>query len=199
MHREFLRNLKVGDQPLPKEIIDLIMDENGKDVAAALKKANAGDNGGTDGKMFTQEDVNRIVSDRLAKEREKVQNTGSKDMEQLQAEITRLQGELTAQAESHKQQLANVAFDHTLDAAIKAAHGRDTKAVRSMLDLDALKGSEDHQTAINAALEDLQKGSAWLFDIAPIPPYFPPGTGVSAPGTPMPINVADAFKPPTNY
>lgn len=196
MHRDFLRNLKVGDQPLPKEVIDAIMAENGRDVEAALKKANAGGNGGADGKMFTQEDVNRIVSDRLAKEREKVQNEGSKDTEQLQGEITRLQGELEAQAKAHKQQLSDMAFDHTLDNAIKEAKGRNPKAVRAMLDLDILKGSEDHGAAIKAALEGLQRGSGWLFD-DPVPPPYSANTGVgSIYGS---VNVADAFKPPKNY
>lgn len=69
MKREFLLNFKVGDQPLPKEVIDAIMAENGRDIEAA--KAHAGDHGGNGGKMFTQEDVNRIVSERLAREREK--------------------------------------------------------------------------------------------------------------------------------
>ena len=197
MHRDFLKNLKVGDQPLPKEIIDQIMVENGKDISAALKKANAGGNGGSDGKMFTQDDVNRIVSERLAKEREKVQNEGSKDTEQLQAEITRLQGELDAQAKAHKQQLSDMAFDHTLDNAIRAAKGRDPKAVRAMLDLDALKGNEDHGAAIKTALEGLQRGSAWLFDSDPIPPYFAPGTGTGA--CHGDAAVANAFKPPQNY
>ena len=32
MKREFLLNFKVGDQPLPKEIIDAIMAENGRDI-----------------------------------------------------------------------------------------------------------------------------------------------------------------------
>lgn len=35
MKREFLQNLKVGDQSLPKEVIDTIMEENGKDAEAA--------------------------------------------------------------------------------------------------------------------------------------------------------------------
>ena len=198
MHRDFLKNLKVGDQPLPKEIIDQIMDENGRDVAAALKKANAGGNGGADGKMFTQEDVNRIVSERLAKEREKVQNEGSKDTEQLQAEIDRLKGELDNQAKAHKQQLSDMAFDHTLNNAIKEAKGRDSKAVRAMLDLDALKGSEDHGAAIKAALESLQKGKGWLFDTGPVPPPYAAGTGTgfSFAGD---ADVANAFKPPKNY
>lgn len=32
MKREFLQNLRVGDQPLSKEVIDAIMEENGKDI-----------------------------------------------------------------------------------------------------------------------------------------------------------------------
>lgn len=35
MKREFLQNLKIGDAPLSKEIIDAIMEENGRDIEAA--------------------------------------------------------------------------------------------------------------------------------------------------------------------
>ncbi len=38
MKREFLQNLKVGDTALPKEVIDAIMDENGKDIEATKKQ-----------------------------------------------------------------------------------------------------------------------------------------------------------------
>lgn len=69
MKREFLQNFTINGQCLPKEAIDAIMAEHGRDIERA--KANAGANGGSDGKMFTQEDVNRIVSERLAREREK--------------------------------------------------------------------------------------------------------------------------------
>lgn len=195
MHRDFLRNFTVNGQPLPKEVIDAIMDENGRDIAAA--KANAGANGGSDGKMFTQEEVNRIVSERLNKERGKT-NNGLKDDEraQLQGEIDRLTGELATKDAAHKQQLADLAFDHTLDAAIKEAKGRDAKAVRSMLDLDALKSSEDHGAAIKAALEDLQKGSGWLFDADPLPPRYAAGTGTAGYRGPGSSIFADAFKPP---
>ncbi len=197
MHREFLRNFSINGQQLPKEVIDAIMAENGRDIEAA-KKAYAGGNSGTGEKMFTQEEVNRIVSERLTREREKLQAVdGSKDMEQLQGEITRLQGELTAQAEAHRQQLKNVAFDHALDAAIKEAKGRDGRAIRSMLDLDTLKGSEDHQTAIKTALEGLRTGSSWLFEADELPPPYAAGTGTGAyNGSP---SFADAFKPPTTY
>ena len=35
MKREFLQSFKVGDQALPKEIIDAIMEKNGQDIQAA--------------------------------------------------------------------------------------------------------------------------------------------------------------------
>ena len=152
MHRDFLRNFTVNGQQLPKEVIDAIMAENGRDIEAA-KKAYAGGNSGNGEKMFTQEEVNRIVSERLTREKEKLQAIdGSKDTEQLRGEITRLQGELAAQAESHKQQLANVAFDHTLDSAIKAA------------------------------LDGLRKDSSWLFEANEVPPPYAVGTGCGAYG-----------------
>ena len=39
MKREFLQNLKIGEQELPKEIIDAIMAENGKDIQQAKQSA----------------------------------------------------------------------------------------------------------------------------------------------------------------
>lgn len=69
MNKEFLKNFQVNGTPLTDEIIDSILAENGRDLEAA--KANPGANGGTGGKTFTQEDVNRIVSERLARERGK--------------------------------------------------------------------------------------------------------------------------------
>ena len=37
MKTDFLQNFKVGDQALPKEIIDAILAENGRDIEAAKK------------------------------------------------------------------------------------------------------------------------------------------------------------------
>lgn len=69
MERDFFKNLQVNGVPLPDVLIDTIMAEHTKELEAA--KANPGVNGGNGGKTFTQEEVNRIVSDRLTREREK--------------------------------------------------------------------------------------------------------------------------------
>ena len=85
MNREFLKNLMVNGQPMPKDIIDVIMSEHGRSVTAA--KAGAGANSGSDGKMFTQEDVNRIVSERLTREREKLVDDREKDLKAREARL----------------------------------------------------------------------------------------------------------------
>ena len=50
MNKEFLKNFKVGESVLPDAIVDAIMTENQRDIAAA--KANPGANGES-GKLFT--------------------------------------------------------------------------------------------------------------------------------------------------
>jgi len=69
MKREFLKNFQINGTALPDAVIDAIMQEHTRALEAAT--ANPGANGGTGGKTFTQEEVNRIVSERLAREREK--------------------------------------------------------------------------------------------------------------------------------
>lgn len=69
MKREFLKNLQVNGAALPDVVIDAILQEHIRDLEAAT--ANPGASGGSGGKTFTQEEVNRIVSERLQREREK--------------------------------------------------------------------------------------------------------------------------------
>lgn len=69
MKKEFLKNFQINGAVLPDAVIDAILAENARDLEAA--KADPGANGGNGGRAFTQEDVNRIVSERLAREREK--------------------------------------------------------------------------------------------------------------------------------
>ena len=76
--------------------------------------------------------------------------------------------------------LAAVQFDGKLDAAITAAHGRSAKAIRALLDVDTLKGSDKQDEAITAALAALQKDSGYLFESGETPPPYAAGTGSTA-------------------
>ena len=62
-----------------------------------------------------------------------------------------------------KAQAEGFAFDNALNAAIMSKKGRSVKAVRALLDLDALKGSADRSTDIAKALDDATKANPWAF------------------------------------
>ena len=88
MKREFLKNSQVNGIALPDAVIDAIMAEHDRDLEAA--KADPGASG-VGGKLFTQEDVNKIVSERLARERAKGGPSPEDDREKaLKARESRL-------------------------------------------------------------------------------------------------------------
>ena len=77
---------------------------------------------------------------------------GKKKPEEYEAELAKLKGDMQAQADGF-------AFDNALNTAILGAKGRSVKAVRALLDLDALKGSKDRSTDISKALEEAAKAT----------------------------------------
>ena len=117
MKREFLQNLTVGDQPLPKEVIDAIMEEHGKSIQK--------------GKLW-QEKYEQAVQE-------------------------------------HEIALQQVRFEHLLETAITKAGGRNAKAISALLDVEALRRSED-TGAVAAAIEQLRSDCGYLFR-EDAPPY----------------------------
>ena len=74
--------------------------------------------------------------------------------------------------------MAAVRFDAALNTAIGKAGGRSEKAIRALLDLDGLRASSDRETAIAAALEQLEQENGYLFGV-PTPPPYAAGTGAA--------------------
>ena len=81
---------------------------------------------------------------------------------------------------AHREELASVVFGHNLEKAIIAANGRNAKAITALLDVDALKASENQQTALEDALQALKQECSYLFR-AETPPPYARGTGAAAP------------------
>jgi len=155
MKREFLQGFSVGDAPLPKEVIDAIMAENGRDIQKV--KANFAD----------YEDLKAELT-RLQQEAQENQN---------HAEAAAQWEEKYNQAlEDHKKELAQMTFDRTLHESIVKSKGRNAKAITALLDVDALKASENQTDAIEEALENLKKDCRYLFD-GDVPPPYARGTG----------------------
>ena len=155
MTREFLENFKVGDQALPAEIIDAILAENGRDVAE-LESVRT--------QLKTAEDGLAAFQ--------------GVDVQELQGKITALQNDLKDAKDKHAAEVADMAFNHTLESAIAGAKGRSVKAIRALLDVDTLKASKNQAADIKTALDGLAKESAYLFDTGTTPPPYAAGTGV---------------------
>lgn len=177
MKREFLQNLKVGEETLSKEVIDSIMAENGRDITKA------------------KEDAVKPYSDYedIKKERD--------ELKAQQGDST-VDGKTAAQwkesydtaVADHQKELEGIKFQGVLDSAIATFKGKNAKAITALLDVEALRGSEDQQKAINAALENLKKESGYLFEEAQKAPPYSAGAGTGNPPAVSTGSLADALR-----
>jgi len=151
MKREFLLEFKVNDQPLPKEVIDAIMAENGRDIQKV--KANFADY------ADIKEALSKLQQDQSCEEAAKAWE------EKYNQEV-----------EEHKAEIARMTFEKALSEGIVKARGRNAKAIAALLDMDALQESENQPDAIEAALETLKKENRYLFE-GDVPPPYARGTG----------------------
>ena len=142
MKREDVKNKIPG---ITDEQLNWIMQENGADINREKSAATA---------LQTQLD-NANAQLKTAQDGLKAFE-GKKKPEEYEAELTKLKADMKAQAEGF-------AFDNALNTAILGAKGRSVKAVRALLDLDALKGSKDRSTDISKALEEAAKANPWAF------------------------------------
>lgn len=161
MKREFLQNIKVGDQVLPKEIIDSILDEHSRSI----------------GTLKTENDNLRS---QLQTARDGLKAFEGVDVKDLQGQITKLQQDLADKDTAHQTELANLAFDRKIEDAITGAKGKNAKAIKALLDIDTLKASKNQDADIKAAMDALQKDSGYLFGDVQTPPPYSGGTGTSA-------------------
>ena len=127
MKREDVKNKIPG---ITDEQLDWLMQENGADITREKTAANA-----------LQAQVTSLTA-QVATAQDGLKAFGEhkpEDFAAAQQQITQLQQQLQAQADGF-------AFDNALDTAILGKCGRSVKAVRALLDVDALKGSKDRTT-----------------------------------------------------
>ena len=107
--------------------------------------------------------------------------------------IEDLKGQLTQKDAEFAQRLADRDFDDLINTNINTLKGKNAKAIKALLDVDALKQSKNQVEDIKTALEALQKAddSAFLFET--VQPQaqgsFNPIGGISTP--PVPSNYLD--------
>lgn len=168
MKREFLQNFKVGDQPLPAEIIDAIMAENGRDIEAAKKP-------------FADYDT---IKNQLTEAQTTIQGLKDQDIEGVRKSAKEWEDKYNQAIADHKAQMDDIAFNGVLDEVITAAKGKNVKAIKALLDLDALKASKNQSADAKTAVDALQKENGYLFGDDQVPPPYAGGTGGQPYGNP---------------
>ena len=162
MKREFLANFKVGEQPLTAEIIDAIMAEHGRGIEAAKRP-------------YADYDT---IKAQLATAQDTIKGFEGQDIEGVRKSAKEWEDKYNQALADHKKQMDDLAFDGALKDAIAAVKGKNDKAIRALLDVDALKSSKNQANDIKTALEALQKESGYLFgDDQGAPPPYAGGTG----------------------
>ena len=146
MKTEFLKGLG-----LEQDVVDKIMAENGKDIAAEKAKT---------AKAESERDN---FKDQLATATESLEKFKDVDPAAMQGEIDKLNQQLKDKDAEYAAKEADRIFSDTIKEAIKTAGGRNERAVMAMLDMDALKASKNQSEDIKKALETVKESDAYLF------------------------------------
>ena len=86
-----------------------------------------------------------------------------------------------------------VEFSYLLKQAVKDSGGRNQKAVEALLDLEDLQKADKPETALQDAINALQKEHPWLFQTQTPPPYAA-FTGTQNPKANAPATLAGALR-----
>jgi len=145
MQRKFLEDLG-----LEKEVIDKIMTENSNDI-----KKIAVERDGCKEQLETAQTA--------LKEFEGI------DVKELNGKIKQLTDDLAAKDTEYQTKIADMEFNSVLDSAIAGVKAKNSKAVKALLDLEALKSSKNQSEDIKSALEKVKSENDYLFDGNSVP------------------------------
>ncbi len=134
MKREDIRKHIEG---ITDEQLDWLMTENGRDIEKYKSQVTT-------------------LNGQLSDVQTKLSAFDGVDVKDLQAQITKLTDDLKTQKDASD-------FDYALDMEITNRKGKNVKAIRSMLNLEELKKSEDLSTSISKALDQCVKDNSWAF------------------------------------
>lgn len=149
MQRKFLEDLG-----LEKDVIDKIMTENGNDINNAKKKLEAErDN----------------YKEQLDTAQTALKDFEGVDVNELNDKIKELTTDLSAKDSEYQAKIADMEFSSILDNAISGSKAKNAKAVKALLDIEALKASKNQSEDIKNALEKIKTENDYLFDGTNVP------------------------------
>lgn len=91
----------------------------------------------------------------------------STDADELKKQLNDLKAKYEAETREAAEKLAQIEFDGAVKDVLTKHGARSEKAVRAMLDLDALKKSNNRKEDIDKAVTELKASDAYLFGAEP--------------------------------
>lgn len=86
------------------------------------------------------------------------------DVDDMRTKISTLKTDIETQKQSYEKEIADLKFDHVLESALRKKKAKNAKAAIALLDVDALKQSNNQEADINAAIEKIREENDFLFD-----------------------------------
>lgn len=142
MKREFLENLG-----LEKEVIDKIMDENGKDINAEKAKSTAKD------------DEIKALKEQVETANKEIKSYKDMNIEEIQKSVETWK----TTAKEHEKAYQNLKNDTALKDAVRAYESVDEDVLLKLLDKESLKFSDDGITGLKEQMESLKESKPYLF------------------------------------
>lgn len=85
------------------------------------------------------------------------------DVKDLQGKIDKLNSDLAQKDSEYQSKIADMEFNTKLDGLINKAGAKNAKAVKALLDVDALKASKNQDADLQAALDTCKAENNYLF------------------------------------
>lgn len=87
--------------------------------------------------------------------------------------------------------IAEMELNATIESSITASKGKNAKAIRALLDMDAIRTSKNQSDDITKAIGAIKEKDGYLFeDETGTPPPYAAGTGTQAPAGKYPADIA---------
>ena len=166
MKTDFLKGLG-----LSQEVIDKIMAENGKDIAAEQKKTE---------KAVQERDSYKLQAESLetqvSEANEEIQKFKDLDIDSIQKAADDWKQKAEKAKSDADAQIEGLKFDYALSEALTGAKAKNAKAVKALLDMDGLKFNDGKIVGLDEQLTKNKTDNDYLFESDEPAPVITKGT-----------------------
>lgn len=153
MKREFLKGLGLAD-----DVIDKVMEENGKDVEKTKSDLKAK---GTELETKTKE--TETLQGQLKTANKQIEDFKEMDIEGIKKASNDYKEKYEKAKEDAEKEIEGLKFNHAIENALNKAGAKNAKAARALLDVEVLRKSKNTDKDIETAIEGLKETDGYLF------------------------------------